>query len=180
MNVLTRLSVVVAAGAVLCGGALAADPKPVVKKKPVSQSRQQLKSEAKGLALATETVEVITQTQIDLAARVLTGSAQCEFNQKVEIDPVDGKPGLFKVGFNGRHYTMSPQETTTGAVRLEDKAGGAVWLQIPTKSMLLDTKIGQRLVDACTQAEQRAAVEAVQSATATADANNSTIGVSVK
>src|SRR4249920_1530714 len=127
MNLLTRLSVVAAAGAVVCSGALAADPKPVVKKKLVSASRQQLKSEAKGLALATETVEVITQTQIDIAARVLTGSAQCEFNQHVDIDPVDGKPGLFKVGFNGRNYTMSPQETTTGAVRLEDKAGGAVW-----------------------------------------------------
>lgn len=184
MTLLIRLSMAPAMLAVLCGTALAADVKPDVKaaakpvasaKKPASASRAQLKSEAKGLALATETVEAITQTQLDIAARVLTGSAQCEFNQRVEIDPVEGKPGLFKVGFNGRRYTMSPQETSTGAVRLEDKAGGAVWLQIPAKSMLLDTKIGQRLVDACTQAEQRAAVNAVQAASASVEASNATV-----
>lgn len=180
MNLLTRLTVLfvtsVAMGGVVHAADAAAKPaaKPQAKakasaKKP-SASRQQLQSQAKGLALATETVEIITQTQIDIAARVLTGSAECEFNQRVDIDPVDGKPGLFKVGFNGRTYTMSPQETTTGAVRLEDKAGGAVWLQIPAKSMLLDSKIGQRLVDSCTQAEQRAAVAAVQTANSSVEA----------
>lgn len=173
MSLMIRLSTVLAAAVFAAAPAAAADAAApaaakVKAKKKVSESRQQLQDAAKGLALATATVETITQTQLDIAARVLTGSAQCEFNQRVEVDPVDGRPGFFKVGFNGRQYLMTPQETTTGAVRLEDKAGGAMWLQIPAKSMLLDTRIGQRLVDSCTQAEQRAAVSAVQAASTAA------------
>ena len=33
-----------------------------------------------------------------------------------------------------------------------------MWLQIPSKSMLMNSKIGQRMVDSCTHAEQRLAV----------------------
>jgi hypothetical protein len=61
---------------------------------------------------------------------------------------------------------MVPEETSTGAVRLFDKKAGVVWLQIPAKSMLLNTRAGQRLVDRCTHAEQRAAVGAVSAAAA--------------
>ncbi len=127
-------------------------------------SHQQLKSQAKGLALATETVEQINEAQMNAAMRVLTGDADCEFNQKVIISPVEGQPGHFNVGFKKVVYRMIPQETTTGAVRLEDKKAGVMWLQIPTKSMLMNSKIGQRMVDACTHSEQRAAVAAVAAA----------------
>ena len=88
----------------------------------------------------------------------MTGNAQCEFNQTVAVHPLDGKPGHFKVSFKNVTYTMVPQETTTGAVRLEDKRAGMVWIQIPAKSMLLNSKIGQRMVDSCTQSQQRASL----------------------
>ncbi|HEY2926764.1 hypothetical protein [Piscinibacter sp.] len=133
--------------------------------------RKRPSSEAKGLALATETVEEITANQLDIAARVLTGTAQCEFGQQVNIEAMAGKPGVFRLAFNKLSYTMVPQETTTGAVRLEDRKAGVVWLQIPVKSMLMNHKLGQRMVDACTQTEQRIAVEAaVQAAAAPAPA----------
>lgn len=128
-------------------------------------SHQQLRSQAKGLALAEETVEQISQGQLDVAARVLTGDADCEFAQQVSVRPVAGQPGHFNVGFKKAVYRMVPQETTTGAVRLEDKRAGMVWLQIPSKSMLMNAKVGQRMVDACMHAEQRAAVAAAQDAT---------------
>lgn len=128
-------------------------------------SHQQLRSQAKGLALAEETVEQISQGQLDVAARVLTGDADCEFAQQVSVQPVAGQPGHFNVGFKKAVYRMVPQETTTGAVRLEDKRAGMVWLQIPSKSMLMNAKVGQRMVDACLHAEQRAAVAAAQDAT---------------
>lgn len=135
-------------------------PKP----KP-STPRQKLASEAKSLALATDTVEAITENRLEIATRVLTGSAQCEFNQQVSVDPMADRPGHFKVGFNKVHYVMTPEETTTGAVRLEDKKAGVVWIQIPVKSMLMNNKIGQRMVDGCMQTEQRVAVEAAKAAT---------------
>lgn len=134
------------------------------KKKPVSKSRQELKSEAAGLALATDVTETINENQLQIASRVLTGTAQCEFDQTVSVDPVQDKPGFFRVAFNKAAYVMTPQETTTGAVRLEDKRNGIVWLQIPAKSMMMNQKIGQRMVDGCTLAEQRAAAAAAEGA----------------
>jgi hypothetical protein len=127
-------------------------------------SREQLRNQAKGLALATDTVEQITEAQLEVASRVLTGDAECEFNQKVGVEPVNGYPGHFQLAYKKAIYRMVPQETTTGAVRLEDRKAGVVWLQIPTKSMLMNSRIGQRMVDACTHSEQRAAVAAVEAA----------------
>ncbi len=101
--------------------------------------------------------ETISPTQLEIAQRVHTGSAACEFNQNVNVQPMEGKPGFFKVAYGKSSYTMTPQETTTGAVRLEDKRAGAVWIQIPAKSMLMDAKAGRRLVDSCMHAEQRTA-----------------------
>ena len=123
--------------------------------------RQQLKNEASGLALAAQIAETISQAQLDVAARVLTGFADCEFKQRIGVLPVEGEPGWFNISHLGKRYRMLPRETTTGAVRLEDPAAGVVWLQIPTKSMLMNARIGQRLVDSCLHAEQRAALSAV-------------------
>jgi hypothetical protein len=90
----------------------------------------------------------------------MTGTAQCEFNQRVSVAAMQDKPGHFRVAFNDAAYTMTPQETTTGAVRLEDRRNGIVWLQIPAKSMMMNQKAGQRMVDGCTVAEQRGTVAA--------------------
>lgn len=122
--------------------------------------REQLRNQAKGLALASEVTEQISEGQMQAAAHVMTGDIDCEFNQKVSLKAVDGQPGHFHLAFKKVTYRMIPQETTTGAVRLEDKKAGVVWLQIPVKSMLMNAKIGQRMVDACLHADQRAAVEA--------------------
>ena len=44
--------------------------------------RQVVKSAASNLALASATAEAINDAQRDIAARVLTGDADCEFNQR--------------------------------------------------------------------------------------------------
>ncbi|GCL66024.1 hypothetical protein [Pseudaquabacterium pictum] len=127
-------------------------------------TRQQAGSTAKGLALATQTVEAISAGQLDVAARVLTGTADCEFNQRVVVQPMAAQAGYFTVSHQGKHYRMLPRETTTGAVRLEDPDNGIVWLQIPAKSMLMNARRGQRMVDGCMHAEQHAAVAAATAA----------------
>lgn len=130
---------------------------PAAKGQPAT-ARQRLKNEAKGLALAQETVEDISEAQLAVAARVLTGTVDCEFNQRISVTPVEGHPGHFTVGHKGMRYRMTPRETATGAVRLEDRTSGVVWIQIPAKSMLMNAKVGQRMVDSCQHAEQRVAL----------------------
>ncbi|MBE2245062.1 MAG: hypothetical protein IAE86_20095 [Burkholderiaceae bacterium] len=129
-----------------------------------ASSHEVLSSQAKGLALAIDTSEAINDNQLGIAARVLTGKAQCELDRSVDVEPLSEKPGYFQVRFKNVSYYMVPEETTTGAVKLIEKRSGVIWLQIPTKSMLLDSREGHRLVDACTLAEQRAALNAVAAA----------------
>lgn len=127
-------------------------------------SREEVQSEAKGLALAIQTTEAISEAQAAIASRVLTGRADCEYSQTVDVTPVNEMRGLFVVRFKNASYYMVPEETTTGAVKLTDAKAGVVWLQIPVKSMLLNQRAGSRFVDRCMHSEQRAAVEAVQGA----------------
>lgn len=133
-------------------------------------AKQVQSSQAKGLALAKETVQRISEAQLQVADRVLTGDASCEFNQTVVVTAVADRPAHFHVAYKKATYTMVPEETTTGAVRLEDKKAGMLWLQIPSKSMLMNHKIGQRVVDDCTHSEQRAAMAAVEAAAQAASA----------
>lgn len=141
------------------GKPVAAKPaaKPAANKPSASASRKDLHSQAKGLALATGVTETINASQLEIAKRVYTGTAQCEFQQTVSVDALADRPAHFKVSFNKAAYVMTPQETTTGAVRLEDKKNGIVWLQIPAKSMMLNQQVGQRMVDGCMHAQQRSA-----------------------
>jgi hypothetical protein len=145
-------------------GALAADDKPKAAKPAKPSPAQQRADKAKGMALATETVQRISEAQLQIADRVHTGDAACEFDQVVNLVRIEGQPGHFKLTFKKASYTVVPEETTTGALRLEDKKAGIVWLQIPSKSMLMNSKIGQRMVDNCLHPEQRAAVKAVEGA----------------
>lgn len=162
---LSALLLAPAASAQTAGSTAKAPAKKVAVAKPApSASRRELHSQAEGLALATEVTETINANQLEISNRVLTGVARCEFNQTVSVDALQDKPGHFRVAFDKAVYTMTPQETSTGAVRLEDRRNGVVWLQIPSKSMMMNQKIGRRMVDGCTQAEQRAAVSAVQAA----------------
>jgi hypothetical protein len=96
--------------------------------------------------------------QLEAASHVLTGAAACEFDQSVQLTAIDGQPGHFRLVFGKLSYTLVAQETTTGAVRLEDRKAGVVWLQIPAKSMLLNARVGQRMVDSCVHDRQRFAV----------------------
>ena len=108
--------------------------------------------------------------QLTMADRVLTGVADCEFKQKVDVEKIDGHNGNFKVTFDHKSYIMIPEETTTGAIRLVDTSGAVVWLQIPMKSMLMNQKEHHRLVDNCQEDEQRIAVQSSQKAGANAGA----------
>lgn len=109
-------------------------------------------------ALAATAGPSLSTEQLEIAQRVHLGRADCEFNQHVTVDPIDGRPGHFRVAFKSDVYTMVPQATSTGAVRLEDSSAGVIWLQIANKSMLMNSKAGRRVADACMHAEQRSHV----------------------
>ena len=93
--------------------------------------------------------QAVTPEQLAAADQVLVGKIHCELGQEVSLEALSDKPGYFRLAFKGNYYTVVPEPTTTGAVRLEDKHAGVVWLQIPTKSMMMNARLGQRMVDEC-------------------------------
>ncbi|MBX3620047.1 MAG: hypothetical protein KF891_08695 [Rhizobacter sp.] len=100
------------------------------------------------------------QAQLDAADRAFLGTYECDYKQTIDVEKNAKNPGYLDVKFKNKSWTMKPSLSSTGALRMEDTKGGALLLQIANKSMLMDTKIGQRLVDACVHEKQRAAAAA--------------------
>ena len=110
------------------------------------------------LAATAESVVVPQgQTAAPEAGEVHTGRMVCEMGNAVTVTPDPQQPARFIVQMKKNTYHMTPVETTTGAVRLEDAQAGAVWIQLPNKSMLMNSKLGQRIADEC-QSEHQTAV----------------------
>ena len=128
------------------------------------------KPAAKAAEPVSATNDNLDPGQLSMADRVLTGIADCEFKEKVDVEKIPGHSGNFKVIYEHKTYIMVPEETTTGAIRLVDTAGAVVWIQIPMKSMLMNQKEHHRLVDNCQEDEQRIAVQSSQKAGANAGA----------
>ena len=128
------------------------------------------KPAAKAAEPISATNDSLNPGQLSMADRVLTGVADCEFKEKVDVEKIEGHSGNFKVTFDHKTYIMVPEETTTGAIRLVDTGGAVVWIQIPMKSMLMNQKEHHRLVDNCQEDEQRIAVQSSQKAGANAGA----------
>jgi hypothetical protein len=80
---------------------------------------------------------------------VHTGRMVCELGNAVSVMPDPQQATQFIVQMKKSTFYMTPVETSTGAVRLEDKQAGAMWLQLPHKSMLMNSKLGQRMADEC-------------------------------
>jgi hypothetical protein len=102
------------------------------------------------------------EAQLAAAQRAYQGVYACEFNQTLNIGPNPKHAGYVDVAWKKEVFTMKPVLSSTGALRLEDVKGRTLMVQIANKSMLMDTKVGQRLVDDCQSAEQREAVAAAK------------------
>ncbi|MEG0053067.1 MAG: hypothetical protein RR473_15735 [Comamonas sp.] len=104
----------------------------------------------------------LSTADLAVSERVFKGRIPCELGAHVNVTADSANPGYFIVDGRGFKYHMAPVSTTTGTVRLEDKAAGAVWLQIANKSMLMNQKAGQRLADECMSPEQQQVAEAIK------------------
>lgn len=75
------------------------------------------------------------------------GLFHCELGNKIE-SKVQSDDAVH-VTWKGKTYAMNRVDTSSGAVRMEDKVSGLVWIQIPAKSFLLDSRKGQQLANEC-------------------------------
>ncbi len=104
-------------------------------------------------------VQPLSEAEQAVAATVHVGALPCELGQTVHLQPDQAAPGHFHLHTRTHRFHLRPVLTSTGAVRLEDAAQGAVWIQLSNKSMLMHQKLGRRLADECKSPMQQAVAE---------------------
>lgn len=126
-----------------------------------SAQKQPVRSNVPGTQPA-PAMQTLTPAELALAERVYAGHLPCELGAAVTIEPDAGAPGYFHLQLGKQRFHMAPVATSTGAIRLEDRHAGAVWLQLANKSMLVSDKLGKRLVDACMNPAQVLVAQAME------------------
>ncbi len=74
---------------------------------------------------------------------------KCEMNDTLTIYTNADDNQHIAMRWKNRLYRLRRIETSTGANRFENKKTGLVWIGIPTKGMLLDSRHGQQLANEC-------------------------------
>ncbi|MDB5989705.1 MAG: hypothetical protein JWQ10_1108 [Herbaspirillum sp.] len=82
-----------------------------------------------------------------------TYNFNCELGNKVTIFKNDGDDKYLAIRWDKHIRRLARVKTTTGANRFENHLAGLVWIGIPAKSMLLDSKGGHQLANECVLAE---------------------------
>lgn len=133
------------ATATLCVPAMAAEPA----KKPVKA-----KSSKKTKEKHPKAVDVLPdEPEPDITDTTTTDYA-CELNNKVTIYHNDNDPAHIALRWKKRLHRLDRVGTTTGALRFENVRYGLVWIGIPSKGMLLDSKLNRQLANECKNDEQ--------------------------
>jgi hypothetical protein len=156
-TVFPRMAIVLALAALVplhAAAATAAAPaatKPAAKKttaKPAARKAAKPAAAAPVLAQAND-------EQKAAAGLAHLGDYACELDQTVSVLANPIAPGYIDVRHKAQTWVMKPIVSSTGALRLEDVKGRMLMIQIANKSMLMDTQIGQRVVDGCQHEKQR-------------------------
>ena len=108
--------------------------------------------------------------QVKAAELVFYGAYDCEFQQSVSVTQSPKYSSYVEVKHGKKDWLMKPVLSSTGAVRLEDVRGETLMVQIASKSMLLNVKSAQRIVDECICPKQRELVAEAKAAKAAAEA----------
>lgn len=134
--------------------AAAVETKPAAKK-PVKKATAQSKTKAKK---AVEKPVVPKEPNPEEDEPVITDSSvtefDCELGNKVAIYQNVGDDEHIALRWKKRLHRLTRVGTTTGAQRFENKLYGLIWIGIPAKSMLLDSKLNRQLANECRNPEQ--------------------------
>jgi len=78
----------------------------------------------------------------------------CELNNKITIYTNEQDAGHIALRWKNRLHRLDRVGTTTGAMRFENPKFGLIWIGIPSKGILLDSKQNRQLANECKNAEQ--------------------------
>lgn len=112
-----------------------------------------LKAKAKKHAAKPEAEVVSNEPEPDITDTI-TVEYNCELGNKVTLYTNEGDTSHMALRWKKRVHLMTRVGTTTGASRFENATFGLIWIGIPAKSMLLDSRLNRQLANDCKNAEQ--------------------------
>lgn len=155
------------AAAVVCAPASAAAAKEThpkaekvlkaqAKKKP-SKKAQAAAAAAAAAAAVAAAADPLEVNEPDITDTKVTEYA-CELGNKITIYTNETDGSHIALRWKQRLHRLARIGTTTGALRFENPHYGLIWIGIPSKGILLDSKLNRQLANECKNAEQSAIV----------------------
>lgn len=132
-----------------------------VKAKPKAKATKATAKEAHPLAMSV--VDKEESDEPDTAGSAST-DFNCELGNKITIYTNATDDKHIALRWKKRLHRLSRVGTTTGANRFENRLYGLVWIGIPAKGMLLDSKQNRQLANECKDAEQAKPAAVVEAA----------------
>ncbi len=111
-------------------------------------------------------LQAADEQQLAAAELVYYGKYVCDEKIEIFVEKDPRSAGYVDVRHKKDVWVMKPVASATGAVRLEDIDKNVLLVQIPYKSMLLNVRSGQRIVDSCQHDSQIATEKADKAAAA--------------
>ncbi|OFA04875.1 hypothetical protein [Duganella sp. HH101] len=122
-----------------------------------ASAKKSVKKAGKSKAAAAKPAETKTPDE-DADEPAVVDSAvtefDCELGNKITIYENAGDEAHIALRWKKRLHRLTRVGTTTGAQRFENKLYGLIWIGIPAKGMLLDSKQNRQLANECRNAEQ--------------------------
>jgi hypothetical protein len=148
-----------------CHGWVGAQTQPANTPALEARSKKTIKPKHKKASEDTVVQPVVASSELTpelqaIADQIHTGRMPCELGQSVTLLHDSKEQGRFNLFIKDQIYHLTPVQSATGAIRLEDPAKGAVWIQLSDKSMLMNTQMGQRLADMCQSRAQHQVAQA--------------------
>ncbi len=123
------------------------------KAKPKAKATKAKAAAKEAHPLAMSVVDKEEADEPDTAGSAST-DFNCELGNKITIYTNATDDKHIALRWKKRLHRLSRVGTTTGANRFENRLYGLVWIGIPAKGMLLDSKQGRQLANECKDAEQ--------------------------
>ncbi|MTW11583.1 hypothetical protein GM658_13340 [Pseudoduganella eburnea] len=96
----------------------------------------------------------VTKEQEPSVAGQTATNYSCELGNKITIYSSADDGNSIVMRWKNRLTRLTREATTTGAQRFENKLAGLIWIGIPAKGMLLDSKVNRQLANECKTSDQ--------------------------
>ena len=125
----------------------------VLKSKKAAVSKSKPRKAAAAAAAAEDNWAPAEEAEPDITDTVVT-EYTCELNNKVTIYSNEKDDAHIALRWKKRLHRLDRVGTTTGALRFENTNFRLIWIGIPSKGILLDSRLNRQLANECKSADQ--------------------------